>query len=280
MSSFFTVGESDQGSGTSSAVVQTHSKTVAHYIQLAKTFSLQRRQRAEKNSSRSPTPSFSRLGKLSAKMQAARRVLTSAGILSRRGMTTAAQLAAESSKPKGSIVDTIGVYTATPIAVGVFIYDMFIAHEVRGGWRHGALAGGASSTVLSPGTQNSSNPTAVLCSVGTASVHQCSRRSHHIHILSIACFTPTSFHQPTHFYRMSLRARSLPTPTCACAPGRPSPGEQTRACSRYTSTCTPCSSKQETQQQSPAAGVAAAAWIACDRALSSLQQQLLLRQPV
>jgi hypothetical protein len=63
-------------------------------------------------------------------MQAARRVLANAGILGRRGMTTAAQLAADASKPKGSIVDTIGVYTVTPLAVGVFIYDMFIAHEV------------------------------------------------------------------------------------------------------------------------------------------------------
>lgn len=62
-------------------------------------------------------------------MQAARRVLANAGILGRRGMTTAAQLAADASKPKGSIVDTIGVYTITPLAVGVFIYDMFIAHE-------------------------------------------------------------------------------------------------------------------------------------------------------
>lgn len=64
-------------------------------------------------------------------MQAARRVLQSAGILSRRSMTTAAQLAADAGKPKGSIVDTIGVYTVTPLAIGVFIYDMFIAHEVR-----------------------------------------------------------------------------------------------------------------------------------------------------
>lgn len=63
-------------------------------------------------------------------MQAARRVLASAGILGRRGMTTAAQLAADASKPKGSMVDTIGVWTVTPLAVGVFIYDMFIAHEV------------------------------------------------------------------------------------------------------------------------------------------------------
>lgn len=63
-------------------------------------------------------------------MQAARRVLTSAGILSRRGMATAAQLAADASKPKGSLVDTLGVFTVTPIAVGVFVYDMFIAHEV------------------------------------------------------------------------------------------------------------------------------------------------------
>jgi hypothetical protein len=67
-------------------------------------------------------------------MQAARRVLASAGILSRRGMTTAAQLAADASKPKGSIVDTIGVYTVTPLAVGVFVYDMFIAHEVGICW--------------------------------------------------------------------------------------------------------------------------------------------------
>lgn len=65
-----------------------------------------------------------------ARMQAARRVLASAGILGRRGMTTAAQLAADASKPKGSMVDTIGVWTVTPLAVGVFIYDMFIAHEV------------------------------------------------------------------------------------------------------------------------------------------------------
>lgn len=64
-------------------------------------------------------------------MQAARRVLANAGILSRRGMTTAAQLAADASKPKGSIVDTMGVYLITPLAVGVFIYDMFIAHEVN-----------------------------------------------------------------------------------------------------------------------------------------------------
>jgi hypothetical protein len=64
-------------------------------------------------------------------MQAARRVLASAGILGRRNMTTAAQLAADASKPKGSIVDTIGVWTVTPLAVGVFIYDMFISHEVR-----------------------------------------------------------------------------------------------------------------------------------------------------
>lgn len=63
-------------------------------------------------------------------MQAARRVLASAGILGRRCMTTAAQLAADASKPKGSMVDTIGVWTVTPLAVGVFIYDMFIAHEV------------------------------------------------------------------------------------------------------------------------------------------------------
>jgi hypothetical protein len=66
-------------------------------------------------------------------MQAARRVLASAGIMGRRNMTTAAQLAADASKPKGSIVDTIGVWTVTPLAVGVFIYDMFISHEVRVG---------------------------------------------------------------------------------------------------------------------------------------------------
>jgi hypothetical protein len=62
-------------------------------------------------------------------MQAARRVLSNAGILSRRSMATAAQLAADASKPKGSLVDTLGVFTVTPLAVGVFIYDIFIAHE-------------------------------------------------------------------------------------------------------------------------------------------------------
>lgn len=62
-------------------------------------------------------------------MQAARRVLSNAGILSSRRMTTAAQIAADASKPHGSIVDTLGVYTVTPIAVAVFVYEMFIAHE-------------------------------------------------------------------------------------------------------------------------------------------------------
>jgi hypothetical protein len=78
-------------------------------------------------------------------MQAARRVLASAGILGRRNMTTAAQLAADASKPKGSIVDTIGVWTVTPLAVGVFIYDMFISHEVRAG---GCSRGSGTSTGL------------------------------------------------------------------------------------------------------------------------------------
>lgn len=72
-------------------------------------------------------------------MQAVRRVLSNAGILSgRRSMSsrtpsTAAQIAEDAKRPHGSIVDTIGVYTVTPLAVGVFIYDMFIAHEVRPG---------------------------------------------------------------------------------------------------------------------------------------------------
>jgi hypothetical protein len=76
-------------------------------------------------------------------MQAARRVLTSVGILQRmttlerRGMTTAAQLAADAAKPKGSLVDQLGVYILTPIALGVFAYDVWIADEVR----HSAAAG-------------------------------------------------------------------------------------------------------------------------------------------
>lgn len=44
-------------------------------------------------------------------------------------MTTAAQLAADAAKPKGSMVDTIGLYTTTPLAIGVFVYDCFIHPE-------------------------------------------------------------------------------------------------------------------------------------------------------
>jgi hypothetical protein len=74
-------------------------------------------------------------------MQAARRLLCNAGILGgRRGMTTAAQIAADAKKPHGNLVDTIGVWTVTPLAIGVFIYDMFIHPEVSRG-RCGGLAG-------------------------------------------------------------------------------------------------------------------------------------------
>ncbi len=44
-------------------------------------------------------------------------------------MTTAAQLAADAAKPKGSMIDTIGVYTVTPLALAVFVYDCFIHPE-------------------------------------------------------------------------------------------------------------------------------------------------------
>jgi hypothetical protein len=62
---------------------------------------------------------------------AARRVLASAGILQRRGMTTAAQLAADAAKPKGSLIDSLGVYILTPIALGVFAYDVWLSDAVR-----------------------------------------------------------------------------------------------------------------------------------------------------
>ncbi|KAF8071296.1 hypothetical protein HT031_001379 [Scenedesmus sp. PABB004] len=62
-------------------------------------------------------------------MQALRAAVARAGLAGRRGMTTAAQLAAEEAKPKGSIIDTIGVYTAVPAALGVFVYDIFIHPE-------------------------------------------------------------------------------------------------------------------------------------------------------
>lgn len=64
-------------------------------------------------------------------MQALRSLVGKAGLLRKasRSMTSAAQLASEGSKGHGSMVDTIGVYTVTPLAVGVFIYDAFIHPE-------------------------------------------------------------------------------------------------------------------------------------------------------
>eukprot|EP00879_Flechtneria_rotunda_P000920 GHRR01001048.1.p2 GENE.GHRR01001048.1~~GHRR01001048.1.p2 ORF type:complete len:103 (+),score=6.97 GHRR01001048.1:134-442(+) len=64
-------------------------------------------------------------------MQALRKAVARAGLLPAvtRSMTTHAQLAVDSAKPKGSMVDTIGVYTMVPLAIGVFIYDVFIQPE-------------------------------------------------------------------------------------------------------------------------------------------------------
>jgi hypothetical protein len=64
-------------------------------------------------------------------MQALRTLVSRAGLLpaAKRSMTTAAQIAADAGKPKGSMVDTIGVYTVTPIAIGVFIYDVIYPEE-------------------------------------------------------------------------------------------------------------------------------------------------------
>eukprot|EP00878_Enallax_costatus_P000819 GHUV01000944.1.p1 GENE.GHUV01000944.1~~GHUV01000944.1.p1 ORF type:complete len:105 (+),score=18.11 GHUV01000944.1:155-469(+) len=64
-------------------------------------------------------------------MQALRTLVGKTGLLPKtnRSMTTAAQLAADASKGHGSMIDTIGVYTMTPLAVAVFIYDCFIHPE-------------------------------------------------------------------------------------------------------------------------------------------------------
>lgn len=70
----------------------------------------------------------------SGSMQALRSLVGKAGLLptARRSMTTAAQIAADAKKASGSMVDTIGVYTVTPLAVAVFVYDIFIhPEEVR-----------------------------------------------------------------------------------------------------------------------------------------------------
>lgn len=44
-------------------------------------------------------------------------------------MTTAAQIAADSAKGGGSKVDTIGVWTVAPLAVLLFVYDVWIHPE-------------------------------------------------------------------------------------------------------------------------------------------------------
>jgi hypothetical protein len=62
-------------------------------------------------------------------MQAVRALAAQAGRLGKRQMTTAAQLAADAGKPKGSMIDTLGLYTFAPLSVGVFIYDVFIHPE-------------------------------------------------------------------------------------------------------------------------------------------------------
>lgn len=67
-------------------------------------------------------------------MQALRSVVRNAGLLpaAKRSMTTAAQLAADASKGHGSMIDTVGLYTMTPLAVAVFVYDVFIHPEEVG----------------------------------------------------------------------------------------------------------------------------------------------------
>lgn len=64
-------------------------------------------------------------------MQAIRSLAQNAGLLAagKRSMTTAAQIAADASKGKGNLIDTIGVYTIAPLSVVVFIYDVFIHPE-------------------------------------------------------------------------------------------------------------------------------------------------------
>eukprot|EP00882_Tetradesmus_deserticola_P001553 GHRQ01001676.1.p2 GENE.GHRQ01001676.1~~GHRQ01001676.1.p2 ORF type:complete len:103 (+),score=17.69 GHRQ01001676.1:190-498(+) len=62
-------------------------------------------------------------------MQAVRAFAANAGLLGRRQMTTAAQLASDAGKPKGSLLDTLGLYTMAPLSVIVFIYDVFIHPE-------------------------------------------------------------------------------------------------------------------------------------------------------
>lgn len=64
-------------------------------------------------------------------MQALARLAASAGLLpaARRGMTTAAQLAAEAAKPTGSAIDSIGCIVVTPLALGVFAYDVIYPEE-------------------------------------------------------------------------------------------------------------------------------------------------------
>lgn len=44
-------------------------------------------------------------------------------------MTTAAQLAADAAKPKGSMIDQLGLYTMVPLSIGMFVYDVFIHPE-------------------------------------------------------------------------------------------------------------------------------------------------------
>uniref|UniRef100_A0A383WJV4 Uncharacterized protein n=1 Tax=Tetradesmus obliquus TaxID=3088 RepID=A0A383WJV4_TETOB len=62
-------------------------------------------------------------------MQAVRALAANAGLLGRRQMTTAAQLAADAAKPKGSMIDQLGLYTMVPLSIGMFVYDVFIHPE-------------------------------------------------------------------------------------------------------------------------------------------------------
>jgi hypothetical protein len=62
-------------------------------------------------------------------MQAVRALAANAGLVGRRQMTTAAQLAADAAKPKGSMLDQLGLYTVLPISIGMFVYDVFIHPE-------------------------------------------------------------------------------------------------------------------------------------------------------
>jgi hypothetical protein len=62
-------------------------------------------------------------------MQAVRALAANAGLLAKRQMTTAAQLAADAGKPKGSTIDQLGLYTILPLSIGMFVYDVFIHPE-------------------------------------------------------------------------------------------------------------------------------------------------------